>query len=1057
MSKKRKRDSALQEPEKVQSTDGPHPDLSKKRKREVDLELIKVYEDLADDQENVRLAAAHTLLSNFCQPGHSDEGQTKTILTRLFRGLCSGRKSARLGFSVALTELLSQLATTKENLEQISVSSVIDILENQSAPETGTSGQDERDHYYGRVFGAEAILKSGLLFEDGYESHFSRLLELLCALALKKPWLRQECGWVLFSCILAEHNNIPGSFAAETIDKLVANKLIRTPEGVAIWIATTRRFPEVKLPASAWKSGDPLARKDVDVLADILKDARAHPDQQISELSAQGSARWSANLHFAWDVVLAEIFRITESKANLGKKHKNMNTDDKKLTFKVFWDTVVDESLFATSSSAERRAWGFGLWRKVFETAPHEVLFHTFTTNALRRLADSLKSSEKPLQKSAQRVTQSIQSRLVASSSWQAAGEVAASYVRALLQSVSYADFDQITKSRTLQSLIDALNPAMLRRVNSALSESLAEMPRQEDRKDSLSLQKSLITLQWKIASSRLRHWEEAQWSDRSDIDEEDWALVAETFESWLREVCLSPTAKIPKDMAGFRPIFQPEAREITKERLNLGFEQALKLGLAGCQVMEHVLSHLRQLESHEIEMRATFEDDVQDIVQAAWLKLSPTQAGSKKTSKVVLSTTESSKGPGQAQFLSFSGALHLLYCLLLYQVYSEDTEAVQLLQEVLELDKRRSATQRKSKVADVEEESADAIMEILLSFASRPSKLLRRITVQIFDALAASLTSDGLAALCRVLETKENLQGQQEMFQVDDEDMLDGQASGTDSDVDELDSDVEVDSLSKSAESEEDSDNASGSEEPEEDSAEDEELAKFDAALAAALGTRTLNQHDLAAPSDDSSSDEDMDDDQMMELDSKLAEVFRARNEQQSKNKKKDTKEAKENVVNFKNRVLDLIESYFKHQQQRPLTIDLLLPMLKLARTTQTKQLADRSCNIVQQFCSRCKGPNVPELQDDFQKRHAIDVLKHLHKEASMESSNAQSNVTSLSSILVVKALVKADPAIVKEVVEVYAFSRIKQLTEKKSRILPGFFTDWNNWCQTAREKLAV
>ncbi len=130
---------------------------------------------------------------------------------------------------------------------------------------------------------------------------------------------------------------------------------------------------------------------------------------------------------------------------------------------------------------------------------------------------------------------------------------------------------------------------------------------------------------------------------------------------------------------------------------------------------------------------------------------------------------------------------------------------------------------------------------------------------------------------------------------------------------------------------------------------------------------------------------------------------------------------------------------------------------MLKLARTTQTKQLADRSCNIVQQFCSRCKGPNTPEFRDNSQKQHAIDILKSIHEEASMESSNAQSNVASLSSILVVKALAKADPAIVSAVVEVYASSRIKQLTEKKSRILPGFFTDWNSWCQTAREKLAT
>ncbi len=142
MSKKRKREAAVQETKQAQSTEGPSADLPKKRKREVDFELIKVYEDLADDQENVRLAAAHTLLSKLYKPGDTSGDQTRAILTRLFRGLCSSRKSARLGFSVGLTELLFQLASTQEGLEQTPVSGIIDILEAQSAPETGPTGPD---------------------------------------------------------------------------------------------------------------------------------------------------------------------------------------------------------------------------------------------------------------------------------------------------------------------------------------------------------------------------------------------------------------------------------------------------------------------------------------------------------------------------------------------------------------------------------------------------------------------------------------------------------------------------------------------------------------------------------------------------------------------------------------------------------------------------------------------------------------------------------------------------------------------------------------------------
>lgn len=86
--------------------------MSKKRRRElpaVDTQLVEIYEDLANDNEEIRLKATHALLNKSSpELGFTDE-HLKEILRRLIRGLCSGRKGARLGFSIALTELLGQL------------------------------------------------------------------------------------------------------------------------------------------------------------------------------------------------------------------------------------------------------------------------------------------------------------------------------------------------------------------------------------------------------------------------------------------------------------------------------------------------------------------------------------------------------------------------------------------------------------------------------------------------------------------------------------------------------------------------------------------------------------------------------------------------------------------------------------------------------------------------------------------------------------------------------------------------------------------------------------
>ena len=116
---------------------------SKKRPREVkatDTRLIEIYDDLANEDEEIRLKAAYALLSQFSASTTTIE-QHKTILKRLFRGLCSGRKAARLGFSVALTEFLSQVFLPYIDDHKIEASEIIDLLESQTAVEGKTSGQ----------------------------------------------------------------------------------------------------------------------------------------------------------------------------------------------------------------------------------------------------------------------------------------------------------------------------------------------------------------------------------------------------------------------------------------------------------------------------------------------------------------------------------------------------------------------------------------------------------------------------------------------------------------------------------------------------------------------------------------------------------------------------------------------------------------------------------------------------------------------------------------------------------------------------------------------------
>jgi DNA polymerase phi len=85
--------------------------LNQKRQRqftELDEKFAQIYEKLADDSSDVRLAAAKDLLAELSSEESSNSETLEKVLKRLIRGLCSGRKSARYGFFVALTELLRQ-------------------------------------------------------------------------------------------------------------------------------------------------------------------------------------------------------------------------------------------------------------------------------------------------------------------------------------------------------------------------------------------------------------------------------------------------------------------------------------------------------------------------------------------------------------------------------------------------------------------------------------------------------------------------------------------------------------------------------------------------------------------------------------------------------------------------------------------------------------------------------------------------------------------------------------------------------------------------------------
>ena len=204
----------------------------------------------------------------------------------------------------------------------------------------------------------------------------------------------------------------------------------------------------------------------------------------------------------------------------------------------------------------------------------------------------------------------------------------------------------------------------------------------------------------------------------------------------------------------------------------------------------------------------------------------------------------------------------------------------------------------------------------------------------------------------------------------------------------------------------------------------------------------------DINANDDHESSDEDMNDEQMEALDEHIEKIFQERKNASSK--KTQNKDAKEAIVNFKCRVLELLDVYIKQEYKNPLALQLLVPLLNVIRTTKSPIVSSKACDLIGNYFRTCKPSSVPCISDT---EATLALLRTIHQQASIDGSNAYSSACSRASLLIVKSLAAQDQENLRLVEAVYGQTHQDFMLSKKSRTKPSFFSDWLNWSVTARK----
>ncbi|EPS32017.1 hypothetical protein PDE_06976 [Penicillium oxalicum 114-2] len=990
----------------------------RKRRREpynVDVKLVEIYEDLASEKDEIRLRAAQGLVSQFTPDKNPTDEQIKKTLQRLFRGLCSSRKAARIGFSIALTEILTQIFSEARESSEFGIADALNLWESQTNSTGSETGQEQRDHHFGRLFGAEAVIKSGILFQPSTPfSVWPKVLDLILELARKKPWLREECGWVIYRCVCdLSARQMDAKFVEAAVERICFHDLARSPEGVAVWLAVKDLFPSAQLPTKIWKHEDPLDPKERSSLSKIMKESSAEQNDGDGEnKGSKSSGVWNSKLHFAWDAVMS---RTSDGAKESDSKSKSKSKSSR-LTFVDFWTEVVDNGLFASSSSDERKYWGFLLFNKVLNEGPIQQASHIFTKNLVRCLTNQLAVEDRYLHRMAAKASKAIQARVSREPIF------AAVAVRGLMGSNGVVNFDQVTKTKTVEKLVADANSEALTEIL-PLFETLIRNPGTTDEKAAASNRQFVAGIMLTIVRAKAA-------TGNSDSEEDYQSVLEQILFIFVRFAYFMDNTP--------EPALTQATQELLRNRINSALNSLLVSQKYAATIPYAVVRQIRDgAKSKEHgKFIINMDDKLQESVKTAF-----------KSLKKLSSKEKKEENPSIAAF-------KLLYSLTVLQVYSGDADAVSMLDE---LEFCYNKFMGEETEGEDTSDASDALVEILLSFASKQSQLFRRMSEQVFGAFADQVTENGLESLISILEAKESLAGQQEMFDDqgdDDEGDEDEEEDDVEMvDAEELDSDVEVVSGGDGSGSE-----SSDEDEDDEDEEENEEnaaeIAEFEAKLAAALGTHRADQD-----GDASDSDADMNDDEMEEVDEKLANVFRARHQAASQHK--DKKDARENMVNFKNRVLDLLEIFVKKCHSRLLALDLLLPLLRLARRSSVKQIANKANSVLREYTKLCKGNALPKIGggdadgDENATESVWELLRAIHKEAGHSGPPAHAAACSQASLLVVKVLVAHDKAAIADVVDVYAATRKEQLLSTKCHIQPSFFTDWNNWCVSASKQL--
>ncbi|GJE98126.1 DNA polymerase phi-domain-containing protein [Phanerochaete sordida] len=929
-------------------------------------------------------------------------------IRRLIRGLASPRESSRLGFAVALTELLARINT-------VTCSQIVTLILDSAKTQGSMTGQEERDVLFARLFGLTAVVQSGLLVRDtpvptsassqpaaSNSANFSEVVAELLALGEKKSWLRESVWWTIGLAVdaLGQSNAAWRKDAFDaTIQAIFVENKAWSPEKIALTLKLQKHCPDrewAKLLGSSFKQPRVVHTSNYNTLARILKDLQVDEDDDADGSKAKAS-HWKPQVHFVWDMLLDEVL-------------SSDSTQSTEKSFPEFFRILVDESLFSAAASPERKYWGFQIFQKALPRVASADLPLLFTKNFMRSWINHLSNSDRYLHKIAKQVANDIQNAVKSNPT------VGFTLILQLTGVHGSQQFDKLTKTKTVETILTNMNndgiqsyiEYLLKQVNDEQGSKATDI-------QALNARRAWIVDQLAALIRNGAIPKDDQWVQTIL----DWFTVHGLFAIKKK----SEKSKFAALREPPSPVFSDSLRKACRERLLSSLadltahatviktdDKTAKVAAAasdGQFWVSKVLSTIEQLEkdTKHATLLSEIDEDEQGIREKA-----------RELAERLHKLSEKDDAA--------KGAELLLAATLLHQYCADDAEegdmealesCIDAASRMFPAETKKPKKARKSAAAEGADDDApepvDVLVDTVIGFLEKATAYMRAVANQVFALLAGAVKESTVDLILAQLERKNPAELAEEDEEMS-EDEEDEDEKEEDEEESEADDDVEED--------EEDLDEAA-----------DPELRRK---IEEALSVNGIQG--ATGESDDESEEELMDDDQMMAIDEQLAAVFRARADERKLTKGVD---AQREATHYKNRVLDLLDAFLRRQPNSPLVVRLILPLIELVVSSgaDEKQLAEKATGILRSRIGKSK--DVPAEVDVEQ---ATEVLKEIHLRARKAATGDILTTLSSCSLFVTKCLLHANAT--DAVLDAYRESLTDFATRKASRLNTGFLQDF-------------